>query len=579
MESLNDIIGKTLPERPRRSAYPTGEAGPHGPARREIVPASNIQEQRASRSPGQPASADGPLSLSHHRRLQEQMARLGQKYAPAESLQRREQPASPLYPTHGASSVRMRPARSEDQRRSTYTAPSASTPTPTRPLYPRQPQHYQSAEQVREHGREQVRRQDEYERMPMHAPGASSQVVPGEYHEASRLYRTDEYMPPPQADVLNELDADDEENGMGYGDWEGEDGPVVYQEADVEVLPDSRNQYLALRASQVSPAPSASSVPPMQPAPLSLAQETRHFQRMTQPLHPRAAQLPGRERFPAPAAMPQSVAVEASHVSHTTRQLTPREPATPVQATPHSIPVRNTSGVRGVCPLCKGAGFLRSNVPFGNPNFGKPIPCECKEAEKREKRRQQLLEISDISAFRSRNFNNFNTHFPGIHPSVQEAYQAAYAFAQSPDGWLVLVGPNGCGKTHLAAAIANQCLAQGEVVLFSVVPELLDHLRAAFAPSSTEIYDQLFSKMREASLLILDDLGAHYTTPWATEKLFQLLNYRYNWRMPTVITCNMSGLQTIDVRLRSRMADSSLALMINLERARDCRPYLVRQEP
>ncbi len=569
MESLNDIVGRALPERPRRSVYPTGEAGPHGTAQREVPSRNSMQEQRAYRSQAQPAPAPAPLSLSYHRRLQEQMARLGRKSTPAELPQHREQPSGPLYPTHGASNARMRPAHAEEQRGRISTPPTAPTSTPTRQLYPRQTQQYQSAEQVR--------RQGGYEQMPVRVSAASSQVVPEAYHQTSRFYHADEYAPPPQADVLNELDADDEESGMRYGDWEGEDEPVVYQEADVEVLPDSRNQYLALRSSSVAAAPSAS----VAAAPLSLAQEAqeaRHFQRMTQPLQPRSAPVPGRERFSAQSAVPQPTTVEAARVPRPTRQLTPREPATPVQAT-SPVPVRNTGSVRGVCPLCKGIGFLRANVPFGDPNFGKPLPCECKEAEQREKRRQQLLEISDISAFRSRNFNNFNTHFQGIHPSVQEAYQAAYGFAQSPDGWLVLVGPNGCGKTHLAAAIANQCLAQGEVVLFSVVPELLDHLRAAFAPSSTDIYDQLFSKMREAALLILDDLGAHYTTPWATEKLFQLLNYRYNWRMPTVITCNMSGLQTIDVRLRSRIADSSLALMVNMERARDCRPYLVRQEP
>ena len=220
------------------------------------------------------------------------------------------------------------------------------------------------------------------------------------------------------------------------------------------------------------------------------------------------------------------------------------------------------------CPICKGAGYLRSDVPFGHPTFGRPIACECKEAERKAKRRRQLQEVSDLGAFYDKSFRNFNVHVPGI----QEAYNCAYEFAQDPNGWLLMIGPNGCGKTHLAAAIANKSLEDGALVLFATVPDLLDHLRAAFAPTSNEVYDQLFSRMREAEVLVLDDLGAQQSSPWANEKLFQLLNYRYNSRFPTVITANSRGLQGIDERIRSRLTDSSLVTTVIMDRAKDFRP-------
>jgi DNA replication protein DnaC len=59
------------------------------------------------------------------------------------------------------------------------------------------------------------------------------------------------------------------------------------------------------------------------------------------------------------------------------------------------------------------------------------------------------------------------------------------------------------------------------------VPDLLDELRATFAPDAPQRYDDLFTRVREAPVLILDDFGAHQTTPWAQEKLYQILNYRY----------------------------------------------------
>jgi DNA replication protein DnaC len=213
-------------------------------------------------------------------------------------------------------------------------------------------------------------------------------------------------------------------------------------------------------------------------------------------------------------------------------------------------------------------------VPFGHPQFGKAVPCQCKEQERKRKRRQQLLELSNLGSFTNKRFETFNPRVPGM----QEAYETAINFAQSPDGWLFLVGPNGCGKTHLAAAIANQCLDAGSVVLFATVPDLLDHLRAAFAPDASEVYDQLFSRMREAEVLVLDDLGTQQSSPWANEKLFQLLNYRYNSRFPTVVTANPRGWQATDERIRSRLSDISLVITINLERARDYRPNNPRRE-
>src|SRR5690606_34958531 len=141
--------------------------------------------------------------------------------------------------------------------------------------------------------------------------------------------------------------------------------------------------------------------------------------------------------------------------------------------------------------------------------------------------------------------------------NLRRAYDTAAYFAQEPEGWLVLSGTYGCGKTHLAAAIANARLAQGEPAIFMIVPDLLDHLRATFNPQSQVSYDSLFEQLRSAPLLILDDLGTQSSTPWAQEKLFQLLNHRYNAQLPTVITTNQR-IDDLDPRLRSRLLDPSL---------------------
>ena len=110
------------------------------------------------------------------------------------------------------------------------------------------------------------------------------------------------------------------------------------------------------------------------------------------------------------------------------------------------------------------------------------------------------------------------------------------------------------------------------MALFAVVPDLLDYLRATFAPDAEEHYDDAFMKMRETELLVLDDLGAEQSTPWANEKLFQLLNYRYNGRLATVITTNKIGFTGIENRIRSRLSDTRLVRVVTLGEAQDFRP-------
>ncbi len=219
------------------------------------------------------------------------------------------------------------------------------------------------------------------------------------------------------------------------------------------------------------------------------------------------------------------------------------------------------------CPICHGLGYIRLDVPVGHPDFGKLFPCSCRDEELRRRRIEALREMSHLQNLERYTFENFEPQGQGLSPDRQRnlrfAYEAARAFARQPQGWLVLRGGYGCGKTHLAAAIANECVARGFPVLFITVPDLLDHLRAAFAPNAPQSYDERFEEVRNAPLLILDDLGVEYATPWALEKLFQLLNYRYMTHMPTVITTNRE-LEELDPRLRSRLGDTELVKVITI---------------
>jgi DNA replication protein DnaC len=104
---------------------------------------------------------------------------------------------------------------------------------------------------------------------------------------------------------------------------------------------------------------------------------------------------------------------------------------------------------------------------------------------------------------------------------------------------------------------------------------LLDHLRATFAPTSPVSYDERFELIRNAPLLILDDLGTENATAWAREKLYQIVNHRYNERYATVFTSNQEPDQ-IDGRVFSRMCDPRVDAMIIHIEAEDYRRCSIR---
>jgi DNA replication protein DnaC len=82
-------------------------------------------------------------------------------------------------------------------------------------------------------------------------------------------------------------------------------------------------------------------------------------------------------------------------------------------------------------------------------------------------------------------------------------------------------------------------------------------LRKTFNPRSNISLDSRFEEVRRAPVLILDDLGTQNMTPWVREKLYQLINYRYNAELPTVITTPELK-DDMDARLLSRMQDARL---------------------
>ena len=183
------------------------------------------------------------------------------------------------------------------------------------------------------------------------------------------------------------------------------------------------------------------------------------------------------------------------------------------------------------------------------------------------RRHQRLFAMSNLDELRHLTFDNFQERGQvGLRAaqaeSLEYAYNQARHFAQHAKGWLLLSGSYGCGKTHLAAAIANFVVDVGIPTLFLTVPDLLNSLRFSYDdPEST--FEQRFDEIRSAPLLIMDDFGTQNATEWSQEKLFQILNYRYINKLPVVITTNLM-LEEMEPRIRSRLEDPEMVTSVKI---------------
>ena len=219
------------------------------------------------------------------------------------------------------------------------------------------------------------------------------------------------------------------------------------------------------------------------------------------------------------------------------------------------------------CPLCHGLGYLRLELPLDHPEFGKVHVCPCRQNDINAQVHQRLFSLSHLDELRHLTFENFKPRgrvglWPHQADSLERAFNHAHQFSQTHDGWLLIQGPYGCGKTHLVAAIANHTAENGVPTLFITVPDLLDSLRFTFNDRETS-FEERFEQIRRNPLLVMDDFGTQSATPWAQEKLFQILNYRYINRLPLVVTTNLP-LAEIEGRLRSRLEDPELVTIVRI---------------
>ncbi len=215
------------------------------------------------------------------------------------------------------------------------------------------------------------------------------------------------------------------------------------------------------------------------------------------------------------------------------------------------------------CPYCDDVGYVIDG--------DKMVECGCRKA-KEIKRRQKKAGIPphleniffadfDLcfysTADRGDNKSTYRDNAKAILEAAKK-FTTDVSQGVTRDGMLLL-GNVGCGKTFLAAAIANELIYNNIDVRFIVVPDFLDELRYSFDSNSADNEFDLMKMVKTAPVLVLDDLGAHNYTEWSIKTLFSIINYRVNYELPMIITTNLSPESIEDLigsRICSRLMES-----------------------
>src|SRR4029453_15874791 len=221
----------------------------------------------------------------------------------------------------------------------------------------------------------------------------------------------------------------------------------------------------------------------------------------------------------------------------------------------------------GTCALCGGVGWVLDS----SDGRKQAHPCVCRGVEIARAR----LEAAGIpQRYRDCTLENFSDN----NASLARAKTATREFVEAypaVEAGLLLVGPAGRGKTHLACAILSELVAtKGVSGLYVDFSDLLMKITTSFRPDADFSKETVLTPYSEAEVLVVDELGASKPHPWVLDVLYSLLNTRYNRKKITIATSNFedeldpaSGERErledrIGYRLRSRLYE--MCLMISL---------------
>ena len=173
------------------------------------------------------------------------------------------------------------------------------------------------------------------------------------------------------------------------------------------------------------------------------------------------------------------------------------------------------------------------------------VACECGIEERAERvmaraRIPKRYEHCDFEIFAT-DLADGRTWTTQHEQSLKQGKLLAQGFVRdypATEKGVLLMGPSGVGKTHLAVAALKELIRRGHTGLFCDYRELLKEIQASYNPASESTEMGILEPIRTVELLVLDDLGASKPSAWVLDIIGLVLNARYSEKRMTILTTN-----------------------------------------